>query len=64
MPPKPTIPSPCINRCDRHAHFAWCAGCGRTADEIRRWNALDDPARRKVLERCRQRRLQEQRAGG
>lgn len=50
-----TIPSPCVNRCDQHERFPWCATCRRTASEIRDWERLDDPARRKTLERCRSR---------
>ena len=50
---KGTIPSPCVNRCDQHETFPWCATCRRTAAEIRTWEQLDDPARRKTLERCR-----------
>lgn len=56
---KGTIPSPCVNRCDQHPAFPWCATCRRTAAEIRTWDQQDDPARRKTLERCRQRVRQE-----
>ena len=59
MAKKGTIPSPCVNRCDQHERFPWCATCRRTADEIRKWEQMDDPLRRKTLERCRLRVRQE-----
>ncbi|MEB3195934.1 MAG: DUF1289 domain-containing protein [Candidatus Sericytochromatia bacterium] len=59
MPKKGTIPSPCVRRCDRHQKFPWCATCRRTADEIRQWEQLDDPSRRKVLARMASRQRQE-----
>lgn len=59
MAGKGTIPSPCVNRCDQHERFPWCATCRRTAVEIRDWPRMDDPARRKTLERCRGRVRQE-----
>jgi predicted Fe-S protein YdhL (DUF1289 family) len=62
MPKKGTIPSPCVSRCAQHPAFPWCATCRRTPDEIRRWEQLDDPARRKALERGAMRRRQEEAA--
>jgi predicted Fe-S protein YdhL (DUF1289 family) len=56
---KGKIPSPCVKRCAQHERFPWCGTCRRTADEIRRWESLDDPARRKVLERAAMRQRQE-----
>jgi predicted Fe-S protein YdhL (DUF1289 family) len=62
MAKKGTIPSPCVNRCAQHPRFPWCGTCRRTPDEIRRWAQLDDPARRKALERGAMRRRQEEAA--
>ena len=48
--PKPV--SPCIRHCtldDRNV----CVGCGRTIDEIIRWQQMDDEERARVLARLR-----------
>lgn len=43
-----TVPSPCRNVCRMHEASGWCAGCGRTLDEIAAWSVLDDAAKRAV----------------
>lgn len=32
--------SPCVDVCRTDAATAWCAGCGRTTNEIRAWRKL------------------------
>jgi uncharacterized protein len=51
-----TVASPCINICRMNAATGWCEGCLRTIDEIARWSALDDSARRAVWAELPQRR--------
>jgi predicted Fe-S protein YdhL (DUF1289 family) len=43
------VPSPCISVCRIDDASGLCVGCLRTLDEIAAWGALDDPARRRVL---------------
>jgi uncharacterized protein len=44
------VASPCISVCRMDASTGLCVGCLRTLDEIAVWGALDDDARRDVLE--------------
>ena len=44
------VASPCISVCRMDAVTGLCVGCLRTLDEIALWGALDDDARRDVLE--------------
>jgi len=44
------VPSPCISVCRIHPANGLCEGCLRTLDEIGRWGAMDDEARRSVWE--------------
>lgn len=44
------VASPCISVCRMDAVTGLCVGCLRTLDEIAVWGALDDDARRDVLE--------------
>ena len=43
-----SVASPCIGVCVLNAEDL-CEGCYRSAEEITRWIALDDEARRAVL---------------
>ena len=42
------VPSPCVSVCNISAQDGLCEGCLRTLDEIARWSALDEAARRRV----------------
>ncbi|HRP98214.1 MAG TPA: DUF1289 domain-containing protein [Rhodocyclaceae bacterium] len=44
-----SIASPCINVCRMNAATGLCEGCFRSLDEIARWSAYDDEAKRRVL---------------
>jgi predicted Fe-S protein YdhL (DUF1289 family) len=44
-----SIASPCINVCRMNAVTGLCEGCLRSLDEIARWSACDDEAKRRVL---------------
>jgi predicted Fe-S protein YdhL (DUF1289 family) len=48
------VPSPCQRLCTLDAEDV-CMGCGRTIAEICGWSAMDDPARRRVLEQAERR---------
>ena len=52
------VPSPCTEVCKLDAITGWCAGCGRTIDEIAAWGSLDDPAKRAVWKRLPARRAE------
>ena len=39
------IRSPCVNICRIDAATGWCVGCGRTLDEIARWDSATDADR-------------------
>lgn len=54
QPPRPRVPSPCVSVCALDADDV-CTGCYRTADEITRWQGLDDESRRAVLSATRER---------
>ena len=51
------VPSPCISICRMHEPTGWCEGCLRTLDEITAWGALDDAARRALLQQISPRRV-------
>ncbi len=53
------VPSPCIRRCTLDRQDI-CVGCYRSLAEITRWNALDNEARRQILQRCASRARQRQ----
>ena len=44
------VASPCISVCRMDSSTGLCVGCLRTLDEIAVWGALDDDARRDVLQ--------------
>ena len=44
-------PSPCVKVCRFEEAGRWCAGCFRTAAEIRDWPILEPAARKAVLAR-------------
>ena len=41
--------SPCISVCVMDPSTGLCSGCLRTLDEIARWSAIDDDARRAIV---------------
>ena len=43
------IQSPCTGVCQIDPATKWCAGCGRTIDEIVRWGATDAADRESVM---------------
>ena len=43
--------SPCVAICRLDPQSGRCIGCGRTIDEIAAWPALDEAARRALLDR-------------
>jgi predicted Fe-S protein YdhL (DUF1289 family) len=45
-----------VSICALDAETGFCKGCLRTADEIASWPALDEPGRRAVLARLKERR--------
>jgi predicted Fe-S protein YdhL (DUF1289 family) len=57
-----TVQSPCINVCVMDDDFEpeICAGCYRTAEEITIWSAADDKLKLEILEKCEQRRKDNQ----
>lgn len=47
--PHPTqLASPCVGICRLDERTGWCAGCGRTVEELTLWRDLDGPARARV----------------
>ncbi|MEO8485371.1 MAG: DUF1289 domain-containing protein [Betaproteobacteria bacterium] len=47
---QPGVASPCASLCTMDAVSGLCIGCARTLDEIASWSALDDDARRAIVE--------------
>ncbi|MBU9194597.1 DUF1289 domain-containing protein [Burkholderia gladioli] len=45
------VASPCTAICRIEPATGWCAGCGRTLEEIAAWRDLDDAGRRAILAR-------------
>lgn len=43
-------PSPCIDVCRLDRGYAYCIGCLRTMDEIKRWSYMTDVEKRMVLD--------------
>ena len=43
------VSTPCVKLCQIDAASGLCLGCGRTLDEIGRWGALDEAARRALM---------------
>ncbi|MGH1428143.1 MAG: DUF1289 domain-containing protein [Arenicella sp.] len=43
------VASPCIKICIMEDNV--CKGCGRTIEEITQWRHLDNPQKRRVLDR-------------
>ena len=43
------IESPCIDVCTMDAASGLCIGCGRTLDEIARWDSFSDAERRAIM---------------
>jgi predicted Fe-S protein YdhL (DUF1289 family) len=43
------IESPCVNICTLDARSGICLGCGRTIDEIARWNAMSAAERSRIM---------------
>ena len=50
------VASPCISGCVIDPATGLCSGCLRTLDEIARWSAIDDDARRAIVARLPSRR--------
>jgi len=50
------VPSPCNGVCRMDAGSGWCVGCQRSLDEIVRWGAMDNTAKRDVWTLLAQRR--------
>lgn len=48
--PLPAVASPCTNICRIQAD-GFCAGCGRTLDEIASWSLATDEQRQAILTR-------------
>jgi predicted Fe-S protein YdhL (DUF1289 family) len=48
------VQSPCVRNCCLDEDDV-CLGCGRSLQEILRWNEAGDEERRTVLENCRRR---------
>lgn len=44
-----TIANPCINICRMDGDNRYCQGCGRTRQEIGRWERMDEGERARVL---------------
>ena len=44
-----SVTSPCVGICRIELDF--CAGCGRTLEEITNWSGMDDTSKRTVLAR-------------
>lgn len=44
-----TLKSPCTDICQFDPRNQWCAGCGRTADEIKSWRKMTPYRQRVVL---------------
>lgn len=49
-----TIASPCVDNCQLYP-AGYCAGCGRTIDEISGWGRIAAAEKRAVLVACRRR---------
>jgi predicted Fe-S protein YdhL (DUF1289 family) len=43
-------PSPCIDACRLDKGYAYCIGCHRTIDEIKRWSTMTAAEQRAVIE--------------
>ena len=52
------IPSPCRYICQMDPVAKLCQGCYRTIDEITAWSKLDNAARREILSKIDERRLE------
>lgn len=44
-----TLKSPCVDICQIDARTHWCAGCGRTEEEITSWRKMTPYRQRVVL---------------
>lgn len=44
-----TLKSPCVDACAINARTGWCAGCGRTVEEITSWRKMTPYRQRIVL---------------
>lgn len=62
-PPMAGVPSPCIDLCRIDPATGWCAGCGRSLDEIAAWGTMTDAARRALLQELARRAPPPARAG-
>jgi len=54
--PAAGVPSPCVRLCTLDDDDM-CVGCGRTLDDIRRWQAMPDADKAACVARARQRLL-------
>lgn len=54
LPPQAAVPSPCVRLCTLDDDDM-CVGCGRTLDDIRRWQAMPDADKAACVARARQR---------
>ena len=43
------VPSPCIDVCRLDKGYAYCIGCFRTIDEIKRWSAMNATERQALV---------------
>ena len=57
-----TLKSPCTDICQFDPRTRWCAGCGRTVDEIKSWRKMT-PYRQRVVLTDLGRRMTRMRAG-
>lgn len=48
---KDATDSPCIGICSTSLGDAVCIGCGRTFEEVHRWNTMDDDQKRQINQR-------------
>ena len=47
--------SPCTSVCQYDPRQTWCAGCGRTAEEIKTWRKLSPFYRTRLVEELKRR---------
>jgi len=43
------LKSPCVDACAINARTGWCAGCGRTVEEITSWRTMTPDRQRTVM---------------
>lgn len=45
------VGTPCIGVCSTAIGDSICKGCGRTSDEVIRWNTMNDEERREIADK-------------